>query len=155
MTIPWLSLPTLLIIDLGFAGLLGTHLYYLRAHAAHRRSAARSFPHRARSIALALLLGGFVLLPPLSFPPLPQWLGWLAALLVVALFAFRPKPLPARLWTLSFAFRYAALTMLLVALWGLLSGFTSPQALFTLAALLAAALAWHRSRRLLTSDIGG
>lgn len=136
----WISLPVLFIINLGFAGLLGTQIYHLRAKGEDRLAAAQN-------LLLALALGGLVWLPQFSLPNLAQWFGWLAAVLVVGLFAARPKPLPRQLWTLRFAFRYAALAMLLVALWGLLPAITAPLILLSPAAVCAGALAWLRSGR--------
>ena len=129
----WLSLPAFLAINLGFAGLLGTLIYSLRSQA------------NTRQVAAAIALGGLVMLPPLSLPPLSQWLSWLAAILVVVLFALRPAFIPSQIWTLRFAYRYIAITMALVALWGFSSGLIPPVYVLGVLALFAGALAWHRS----------
>jgi hypothetical protein len=129
----WLSLPAFLAINLGFAGLLGTLIYYIRSQA------------NSRQVAAAIALGGLVMLPPLSLPPLSQWFSWFAAILVVVLFALRPAFFPPQVWTLRFAYRYTALTMALVALWGFSTGLIPPLYVLGVLALLAGALAWHRS----------
>ena len=134
MIATWISIPALLSVNLGFAGLLGSQIYRLRSQA------------NSRQVAVALAISGLVMLPPLSLPPIPQSIGWLAATLVVVLFALRPNILPHQLWTLRFGFRYSCLAMILVAVWGLSVGFESPAFILGSFALLAAVLSWFRSR---------
>ena len=139
MLTKWLSIPTFLAVLLGFAGVLGTQLYYLRAKL------------NSRQVAAALALSGLVMLPPLSLPILPQWIGWFAAFLVVVLFTLRPIILPSELWSLRFALGYNSLTMVLVALWGIASGFSSrPWIYLGGFAILAAFLSWHRRQNIPT-----
>ncbi|MGD8456721.1 MAG: hypothetical protein PVF83_10075 [Anaerolineales bacterium] len=42
-----------------------------------------SSPVNNRQVAVAFIVGVLVMLPPLSMPHLSQWIGWLAATLVV------------------------------------------------------------------------
>jgi hypothetical protein len=95
--------------------------------------------------ALAALLVGLVLFPPLSLPGLLNWPAWVLALAVTAIFATRPEILPYRLRTRSFALRYASVAMLLSAWWYLVSGPCFPACLLAASALLAALLAWIES----------
>jgi hypothetical protein len=129
----WLSLPTLFAIQLGFSGVLGAQLYHLRSQ------------FNSRQVAAAIAVGVPVMLSPLSMPALLQWLGWLAAILVVVLFALRPNHRFAPILTWRFAWRYAALVMALVALWSLFNGITSPLFILSGFAILAGGMAWHRS----------
>ena len=132
MVTPWLSFPAYLAVQLGFAGVLGAQIYHLRAEI------------NSRQVAAAFALVGLVVLPPLSMPAFIQWLGWLAATLVVVLFAIRPHFLPDQIWTLQFALRYAAFAMLVIAIWGIIGNLSSPLIILGLCASLAAVLAWNR-----------
>jgi hypothetical protein len=134
MNTVWVSPPTIIIISLGFAGLLGEQIRQLRSHLTKRQLAA------------ALALVGLVMLPPLSLPPVIQWLGWAAASLVIALFTFQPKVLPESIFSRRFAWQYACFAMLLAALWNLLAGPGLPYLIIFLAAIYAALLSWKRSR---------
>jgi hypothetical protein len=134
----WITLPVLMSFTLGFAGLLGTHIYHLRNRV------------NSHQVAVAFAIGGLVMLPPLSLPPLSQWIGWLAATLVVVLFALRPHILPPLLWTLRFGFRYASLAMILIAIGILCSKIAPPLYLLSVLALLAGGLSWFRSKSLPT-----
>jgi hypothetical protein len=78
-------------------------------------------------------------------PALLQWFGWFAAILVVVFFALRPDHRFAGVWTWRFAWRYAAIVMVLVAFWSLLNGVSSPLFVLSGFAALAGALAWRRS----------
>ena len=129
----WLSLPTLLAIQLGFSGVLGAQLFRLRSE------------FNSRQVAAAIAVGVPVMLSPLSMPALLQWLGWLAAILVVVFFALRPDHRFAGVWSWRFAWRYAALVMALVTLWSLSKGVSSPLFVLSGFAVLAGGMAWHRS----------
>jgi hypothetical protein len=129
----WVSPPTIIFISLGFAGLLGDQIHQLRSHL-----------NRHQVVAVLALIG-LVWLPPLSLPPVPQWLGWAAATLVIILFALRPNILPSQIFTHQFAWRYASLSMLLAAIWDLLAGPALPYHFLSLFALFAAFLTWKRS----------
>lgn len=149
----WVSPPTIILISLGFAGLLGEQIRQLHAHLNQNRVQRLSFERleaqlrsNKHQLAAALALVGLVMLPPLSLPPVSQWIGWAAAGLVILLFSFRPKGLPAGLFTCRFAWRYAAFTMLLAALWSFLSGPDLPYIILSLIALLTALLSWRRSQ---------
>jgi len=126
-------MPVLMSVTLGFAGLLGTQIYHLRNQVS------------SHQVAVAFAIGGLVMLPPLSLPPLSQWIGWLAATLVVVLFAFRPHIFPAQLWTLRFGFRYASLAMALIAIGILFSKVSLPAYFLCALAALAGALSWFKS----------
>ena len=99
-------------------------------------------------MAVAVAIDGLVMLPPLSLPPLSQWIGWLAATLVVVLFALRPHIFPPHLWTLRFGFRYASLAMVLIAVGVLSLQIAPPLYLLSVLAVLAGALSWFRSTTL-------
>lgn len=130
----WVSPPTIIVISLGFAGLLGEQIRQLRSQL------------NTDQLAAALALVGLVLLPPLSLPPVTQWIGWAAAGLVIILFALRPPILPEYIYTNRFAWRYASFAMVLAALWNLLAGPSFPRPVLTLTAVLASLLAWRRSQ---------
>jgi hypothetical protein len=134
----WVSPPAIIVISLGFAGLLGEQIRQLRSQLTKHQLAA------------AIALVGLVLLPPLSLPPVPQWFGWAAAILVIALFALQPKSLPQIIFSPKFAWRYASFAMLLAALWYLLAGPYLPYLLVGLAALFASLFSWKRSQTALT-----
>jgi hypothetical protein len=122
------------VISLGFAGLLGEQIRQLRSRISRHQLAA------------ALALFGLALLPPLSLPPVIQWIGWVTASLVIVLFALQPKVLPACLFTRSFAWRYASFAMLLAALWNILAGPGLPNLALSLLALFASLLCWKRGQ---------
>lgn len=131
----WVFPPTIIIISLGFAGLLGEQIRQLRSHLSSHQLAA------------ALALVGLVLLPPLSLPPLTQWLGLAAASLVIILFALQPKFIPDSFFSLRFAWQYASFSMLLAALWNFFASPGQSYLVFGVMALFAAFLAWSRSLR--------
>jgi hypothetical protein len=130
----WVSPPTIIFISLGFAGLLGELIRQLRSRL------------NKSQLAAAVALIGLVLLPPLSLPPVTQWIGWTAACLVIFSFAFRPQILPAKFFSPSFAWRYASFAMLLAALWNLVTGPSFPFIPISLSAILAAFFSWKRSK---------
>lgn len=133
MSAVWISSPTLIIITLGFAGLLGNLIRRLRQAL------------QPKLAALTALLALLVLFPPLSLPGLLNWLLWLASLGVVLLFAVRPDSLPPSLHTRRFALRYASAAMLLSAWGNALYGPSFPACMIAAFALLAALLAWLES----------
>ena len=149
----WVSPPAIIVISLGFAGLLGEQIRQLHSRLKQDRGRApclgrieallRSNKHQ---LAAALALVGLVLLPPLSLPPVTQWIGWVAAGLVIALFAVRPKSFPSGIFTCRFAWQYASFSMLVAALWNLLAGPGVPYLILSLTALLASLLSWKRSQ---------
>ena len=130
----WVSPPTIIFISLGFAGLLGEIIRRLRS----RLNTAQ--------LAAAFALIGLVLLPPLSLPPVTQWLGWAAAIMVILLFAFRPQILPAKIFSEQFAWQYASIAMFLAAIWNLATGPSFPFIPISVSAALAAFLSWKRSQ---------
>ena len=130
----WVSPPTILLISLGFAGLLGELIRRLRSRL------------NTSQLAAAIALIGLVLLPPLSLPPVTQWLGWAAAALVIFLFAFRPQILPAKIFSEQFAWKYASIAMFLAAIWNLVTGPSFPFIPISISAALAAFLSWKRSQ---------
>ena len=130
----WVSPPTIIIISLGFAGLLGEQIRQLRAQL------------NKNQLAAALALVGLVLLPPLSLPPAAQWIGLAAASLVILLFALRPNILPAQIFSPSFAWRYTSFSMILAAVWNLVAGPSFPFLLVSTSAMLAAFFSWRRSQ---------
>ncbi len=134
MSLAWVYPPTLFLITLGFAGVLGDLIYRLRANL--------NLPMLVAALSTLFL----VLFPPLSLPPAFQYAGWIGAVLVILVFALRPDNLPSTFFTRRFALRYAALIMLLSALWGIFNA-TFPTNLLAAAALLAALLAWTRSEK--------
>ncbi|MGD2026771.1 MAG: hypothetical protein PVI99_03065 [Anaerolineales bacterium] len=133
MAVFWFSSPTLFMITLGFAGLLGNLIYHLRE---------RISP---QLIALCALVLGMVILPPLSLPILLQRTLWGAGLIVILAYAVRPSTLPANLHTRRFAMRYTAVAMVLSAIWNILSGPSFPAMVLAAFACLAALMAWFDS----------
>ena len=134
MILMWISLTILLLITLGFAGLVGNYIYHLRSSV------------NSHQVASAFAIYGLVLLPPLSLPPISQWISWLVATLVVVIFAVRPIILPQQLWTIKFAFRYTSLVMVFIAIWSLAGGYSHPVIILGGFAALAALLSYLRSK---------
>ena len=134
MLIKWLSIITYFAVQLGFAGVFAIMLTYLRS------------TYNNRQMAAAGTLGGLVLLSPLSMPTFVQWLAWIAAILVVVLYLW-PGLLPVQFYFLPNVWRYAAVSMLLIAVWGAAHG--SLLTVISLFALLAAYSAWCQSQVIL------
>lgn len=133
MSTVWLSSSTILLITVGFAGLLGELSYRLRKRL--------STPLAV----LSILVFGMVVLPPLSLPGILPWLLWVSGLSVFILYFFRPTPLPQKFLTRRFAMRFIALTMVLCALWNLLTSAGFPAVLLATFAGAAAFMAWRES----------
>ena len=133
MPVLWFSSPTLFIITLGFAGLLGDLIYRLRE---------RISP---QLIALCTLVLGMVIFPPLSLPLLLQRTLWGAGVIVIIAYAVRPGTLPENLHTRRFAMRYIAVAMVFSATWNILSGPSFPAMVLAVFACLAALMAWLES----------
>jgi hypothetical protein len=149
----WVSPPAIIVISLGFAGLLGEQIRQLRSRLNQNKGKSPRFDRfeallrsHKHQLAAVLALVGLVLLSPLSLPPVTQWISWTAASLVVALFAIRPKVLPTGMFTCRFAWQYASFSMLVAALWNLLAGPGLPYLVLGLVALFAALLSWKRSQ---------
>ena len=134
MILMWISLTILLLITIGFAGLVGNYIYHLRSSV------------NSHQVASAIGIYGLILLPSLSLPPVSQWISWLVATLVVVIFAIRPTIFPHQLWTIKFAFRYTSLVMVLIAIWSLTEGYSHPVIILGGLAALAALLSYFRSR---------
>ena len=130
-------------ITLGFAGLLGELIHHLQI----RRSAHKQNGIQARLAGLSLFVSILVLLFPLSLPGMANWLLWLAALVVIGIYALYRRSLPPSLLTRKFAFRYTSAAMLLAAWWNYSTGPSLPAYLLAISALLAALMAWLESRK--------
>ena len=149
MSVVWITSSTLFVITLGFAGLLGELIHHLRI----RRSAAKQNGIQVRLAGMSVFISILVLLFPLSLPGTANWLLWLAAVCVIAIYALHRRALPPRLLTRRFAWRYTSAAMLLSAWWNfstgtaLPAGTSLPATLLAVSALLAALLAWLESRR--------
>lgn len=126
----WLTFPAFIVLHLGYASVLGDQLYQLRWQGSRRQWA------------VALVILGLVFLPPLGLPAGLQWAAWLAAALLVVLFALYPHLLPPYLRCRQFLWHYCALAMGLVTIWGLLHS----EFLFSALAFCTGVLAWNRIR---------
>lgn len=133
MSAIWLSSSTILLITVGFAGLLGELSYQLRKRL-------------STSIAvLSIPVLGMVILPPLSLPGILPWLLWISGFTVFILYFFRPAPLPQQLLTRRFAMRFIAITMVLCTLWNLQTDAGFPALLQAATAGATAIMAWSES----------
>ena len=126
----------LLTVYLGTAGVFGYSLRRLKeAQEAYSPLVSAVFSF------LCLAAGSFILPFSISF----QILLWLAALLIVLVYAMKPSNMPALFWSPRFAYRFSAIVMLLILLWGIFSKITIPTILLGGFAALAGILAWQRS----------
>jgi len=135
----WISIPTLYIITIGFARVLGCLIKEL-------------FISRSIGLALvALPISLLVFASPLALPPTLQWLLLIMSLIVVGVYAFRPEILPAFAQSRKFDLRYISATMLLSAIWYLSEGLMlwsyGPimAGLMSLAGLITGFLSWQKS----------
>lgn len=133
MSALWLSSSTLLVITLGFAGLLGELSFRLR----ERLSTPLA--------ALAILAFGMVVLPPLSLPGMLPWLLWLSGFIVFIIYSLRPNQLPEQLLSRRFALRYIAIAMVFCVAWNLLTHAGFPALLMATFAGMTALMAWSDS----------
>ncbi|MCB2179676.1 hypothetical protein KQH54_00990 [bacterium] len=133
MSTLWLSSSTIFVITIGFAGLLGELSYRLRKNL--------SFS----ILGLSILVFGMVVLPPLSLPGIMSWLLWASGFFVFLLYSLRPQALPQSWVTRRFAMRYIALSMVLCAVWNLLTSAGFPALLLATFAATTGLMAWQDS----------
>ena len=129
----WITVFTLFIITIGFAGILGDLFFQLHS----RKNAAAGF--------LALLIGSLIFFPPLSLTLTPRTVLWAAALIVTLLYTARPDWLPVTLFSQRFILRYACLAMVTTALWYLSVEQSLLMFVLAISAMLAALYSWRES----------
>ena len=135
----WISIPTLFVITIGFARLLGCMIQeYIET----------------RSIGLALLalpISLLVLASPLTLPTPLQWLLLLTSVSVTTIYAFFPEILPEFAQSRKFDLRYISIAMLLSAFWYVSEGLALWSSGPMLAGIMAATgiitgyLSWYKS----------
>ena len=137
----WISIPTLFVITIGFARVLGCLINEWLIK---------------RSIWLILLATPITLLvfaSPLTLPSGLNWLLLTVSILVVLVYAFRPDILPQFARSRKFDLRYISVAMLLSAIWYLSEGLTLWQygstlaGMMSLAGLITGYLSWQKSFR--------
>jgi hypothetical protein len=133
MTNYWISLAALMLVHLGFAALLGSLIFRLRAHAAEPTD-------------LFLILFGGVVFVGASLA-LPFGLGtrllfWVASLCTLGIFSFQLETMPSHP---ALSWYYAAGAAGLILAWSLSQGWPLPTLSLGLSAALAAGLAWRRA----------
>jgi len=79
-------------------------------------------------------------------PPTLMALTLVICLLAAALFAIKPAPLPAWLWSPESALKYLSGVMALIALWSLTQSSSTPSLALAPLALLSAILTWQRGQ---------
>lgn len=135
MSISWISIPALVAVHLGFAGLLGA------VYGTARRS------HWQFTAYCALVFGGLLFLGANLALPLPMWASSLLWLASAAAFGLGSLAADTAAWRAEYGWYYAVAAMLLVLAWGLAQSWPSPAIALGLAAALAAALSWTRAGR--------
>ena len=135
----WISIPTLFLITIGFARLLGCLIReYLDT----------------RSIGLALLaipIGLLVLASPLTLQTPLQFLLLLTSITITIIYAFYPEILPEFAQSRRFDLRYISVAMLMSAIWYVSEGLSLWSSGPLLASLMAATgfitgyLSWYKS----------
>lgn len=129
----WITLAGLLAVHLGFAGLLGTLIYRLRAT-------------KSASIDLLLLAFGAVIFVgaslALPFGAGVRTLFWLASLATMMVFAFQLEAIPSHP---GMCWYYAAGAMVLILVWSLSRSWPIPMVSLGFGSAMAAALAWRRA----------
>ena len=135
----WISIPTLFVITLGFARVLGCLIKEWLI---------------SRSLWLALLalpISLLVFASPLTLPSGLNWLLLITSMLVLEVYAFHPDLLPVFARSRKFDLRYLSAAMLLSAIWYLSEGLTlwqyGPELawLMSLAGLITGYLSWQKS----------
>lgn len=129
----WITLAALLAVHLGFAALLGTLIYRLRAS-------------KSASIDLLLLVFGSIVFVgaslALPFGPGVRALIWVASLATTMVFAFQLEAIPDHP---GMCWYYAAGSMALILVWSLSKSWPLPMLTLGIASAAAAALAWRRA----------
>jgi hypothetical protein len=129
----WITLAALLAVHLGFAALLGTLVYRLRA------SKSASLDLLILAFGLIVYVGASLALP---FGPGVRSLFWMAGLATMLVFAFQLEAIPN---SPGMSWYYAAGAMILILVWSLSKAWPVPMLTMGMAAAAAAALAWRRA----------